>query len=236
MKKSFMTSLLIGCLAGTAWSVTSEVVPDWAKLKLKTKATTKPAKPEDDWKTTELAAWQEGYKSIESHYQTYLPEMSKQALRDLVRSKTNSSNTTYYADGSVSVEFEAALPEVATADTQQLSKSQEETSARHTGLILNVSGSVKPKVAYRVLSAETGEVLFALQRVSEAGFKENSTGRWFAASAQNSYRKFVGEQPVELSLTSNGQDLIVEKAAWSQAITGNESLLRTAKIAIVYGR
>jgi hypothetical protein len=221
--------------ASLAVAPKQEITVDWSKLKLKAKAMAKPQAANTEWKSTELAAWQEGYRKIEAYYQDKLSGIAKQELRDLVRSKTQSANTTYYGDGSVAVEFEAALPEVVSTDLSTLAKPSDdfEQLSKNTGVVFRLNGPHSPSASYRVLSSEGGEVLFSLKDVGREGFQENLMGRWFDAKQKPSYLGLVGDNPVELSLNSNGTDLIIDKSSWQNATAGNQKIFRDAKIAIV---
>ncbi len=70
-------------------------------------------------------------------------------------------------------------------------------------------------------------VLLAIRKISWA------TGLWLNEVEIPTFQSFVGEQPAEVSATTNGSDLISIKTNWSGVTAGNTSLLRQAKIAIV---
>lgn len=224
---------------GRAFAVVDEGIKmDWSSLKLKSYGTAKfdPAVNGSELKGLEKAAWQDGFKKIEAYYlaQEAFSSMDKKVLRELVRQHTQSTNTAYYADGSVRVFFETAYAEVLPKEDLGL-KSDAVVGAisRSSGLVFDVKGSRGPSPTYRVVALGSGETLYSIENVAKESFAKNLMGRWLSPTAKKGLVSTVGDSPERLAMEVSGNDLAVDKDEWKRATEGNQALLHEARIAIV---
>lgn len=167
--------------------------------------------------------------------ETQIEQEAKKAA-DRVAQESRSINTTYYANGRVKVDFEMALGQVlksAAAVTFKEQSSPDLAASPYTGVVLETDKAFGPQPVYEIAD-ETGKTLFQASDVAAAAFEKNLMGRWFRKAKPAELNQAVGSNPLRLKATvdSNGK-LVVPKGQWESTISGNEALMKSAKIAIV---
>lgn len=199
-------------------------------------------------KTAEKKAWQDGLNYVTDAVRDLnvaanealvtnteaLTRQAKEAARQ-VASSTFSFNTTYFADGTIRVHLENALPKA--LEVQGLRFKQKEalqaSMTHYSGLVLKLDQAARPRPTYAVVDEE-GNILFDVHDMAEDGYRRNLMGRWFKRPTQAELVEAVGKNPVTVAATvkSGGEALVVNRAAWDQALEGHRALLVNGTVAL----
>jgi hypothetical protein len=163
-----------------------------------------------------------------------IKEDAVKAADELVKA-ASSTETSYFADGTVEVGFEAPLGQ-AVAQFNRVSEprnlSAEYEEAKNSGIVFEVVGKVSPTANYRVLN-QAGVALFSAADVSTVAFQSGLMGKWFANARESELRRAVGENPVTVRLSKGSAGtFVVDEESWRSLVNSNARNLQNARIAI----
>jgi len=217
---------------------------NWSTLRLRFYGEAAPGR--SDLHAKERQAWKEGLKYVTEAVRNLniaaneagtpnpdeLSAAAKVAARRVEKS-TFSYDTTYFADGSVRVHLENALPKALLMpgirfhqkDAASVSMSE------YTGLILQADKSVSPRATYQIVD-ETGAVLFDVHDMAEEAYRKNLMGRWFRQPTANELASAVGRSPIRIAATAIDGKFQVKRSDWEKALEGHHSLLTNGLVAI----
>jgi hypothetical protein len=221
---------------------------DWTNLTVRYAGTasTKDAEKVETLRDVELLARRAGanlaYNSTRSIVAKKIQEVdinkvkedAVKAADELVRA-ANSTETSYFADGTVEVGFEAPLGQAVaqfnrTSEPRNLSGEYEE--AKNTGIVFEVAGKISPTANYRILN-QAGVALFSAADVSTVAFQSGLMGRWFANARESELKKAVGEDPVIIRLSKGSAGtFVIDEESWRNLVSSNARNLQNARIAI----
>jgi len=202
---------------------------------------------EDGFRVAEKKAWQDGLsyvsdavRNLNIHTNEKLTENPERLSEDareaarLVSTSTYSYNTTYFGDGAVRVHLENSLPKA--FETSGLRFRQKEalepSMIAYTGIVFDSDKAVKPTALYQVRD-ESGDILFSVQDMAEAGFRKNLMGRWFKNPTAAELTEAIGKSPLRLPAKAESPGVfVISRREWERAIQGHQALLVNGSIAI----
>jgi hypothetical protein len=166
------------------------------------------------------------------------PERVRQdaiAAADELVKAASSTQTRYFADGTVQVGFEAPLgPSLAafarTASNKGLAAEWEQP--KNTGIVFEIDGKAQPMANYRILNS-AGASLFASGDLAPEVYASGLMGRWFLNARDHELKRIVGDDPAVVKLTHGSPGtFIVDEDAWRALVASNAQHLLQARIAL----
>jgi hypothetical protein len=243
----------IFCLSATYTAHAAPVIEsndrlevNWSTLRLRYYGEATSGSGTEDLKSAEKKAWRDGLNyandvvrnlniaANEQFSQTAekLAEDAKLAAHQ-VSTGTSSVSTTYFADGTVRVHLESALPKALESSVIHFRQKEapEPTMTEHTGIVLAPDHGVKPRPNYQVTD-EDGKVLFDVRDMAQASYSRRLMGRWFRKPTQAELVEAVGKNPLTIPVQVKDGKFLVQREIWDKATDGHKSLLVSGIIAI----
>ncbi|MFW7378167.1 MAG: hypothetical protein ACOH5I_05130 [Oligoflexus sp.] len=196
----------------------------------------------ENYQTTTERALQDGLsRLVRSFPEAFAQSLGREvtgADREIahrIASSTYIAHAEYFANGDVKVDLESNLARALAAGSEKFRKAQVENLPMiNTALVIQLDQASHPLLAYEIVDAATGEVLFQKADVAQEEYEKNLMGRWFIGSRSREYRTYVGSQPVTIEARLiDGGKLQVARQQWDTATQSNPGLLELAKLAIV---
>lgn len=219
---------------------------DWSRMKIRFYGEAQtPSAPQESFQGAERQAWQEGLAYLSTNMNKLregrvgaldgsLEEAGKQVLKKATGS-VYSLNTTYFANGKIRVYLENALPRALDPGPVDFkSMEAENAGAKNSGIVLRVAGKARPSATYRVVT-DGGEAVFEARDVAKESFEKGFMGTWFDNPSKAELQTAVGSDPVYVDAhvdDTAANTFRVNEGQWSAALSGNESLLRSARIVV----
>lgn len=247
--KRFITSVVVfGAASFTAHAKpvvekNDRVEIDWSAMKIRFYGEAQAPNAQETYRGAEQRAWQDGIAYISMNLNKLRDgrvealdgsrsEADRQALKSVTTS-TYSVNTTYFSNGKIRVHLENALPRALDPGPVAFkSLAAEKGRTKNSGLVLRVAGTPRPSATYRVVT-DQGQAVFEVRDVSKESFEKNFMGAWFQSPSPAELQAAVGSNPIYVDAQVDGAGTFrVSQGQWTEALSGNESLLRAAKVAV----
>lgn len=205
---------------------------NWSNHKIRFYGEAK-ADSDEALRVTERRAWSDGLAYAAQVVKELNGDDAKEMAQQ-VSTSTISVKTSYYADGTVRVLLENALPKALANNGLRFRQKEamEPGATSHTGVLLVTDQTMKPQATYQVVD-EAGAVLFDVHDMAATAFRKNLMGRWFKRPSPEELSEAVGKTPVEVKVRAKAPGVfVVAKADWEQAVGGHGSLLTNGLIAV----
>lgn len=247
--KSFLTSaVLFMAVSFTAHAKpvvekSDRIEMDWSAMKIRFYGEAQAPNAQETFRGAEQRAWQDGIAYISMNLDKLRDERvetldgsraeaDRQALKTVTTS-TYSVNTTYFSNGKIRVHLENALPRALDPGPVAFkSLTAEKAPTKNSGLVLRVAGATRPSATYRVVT-DQGQAVFEVRDVAKESFEKTFMGAWFQNPSAAELKAVVGSNPIYVDAQADGAGTFrVNQGQWTEALSGNESLLRAARVAV----